>query len=94
MQPTTEERYRAMRDNAEAFVQSMAVMVAAAERDGDEDLASKLRVWALMPWEAAIRDDDSGDLWWTCEVCGEPIKDEANLVMSEDCQFHRKCVER
>jgi hypothetical protein len=90
---TVQEKYDHMRANAEAFVESMRVMVAKAERDGDEDLARKLRVWSLNPWEAALRDDDSGDLWFTCEVCGQPIKDEAEQISSEDgCWFHQSCV--
>ena len=92
--PTIEEKYQHMRDNAEAFVESMKVMVAAAKRDGDEDLATKLQVWALNPWIAAICDDDSGDLWPVCEVCDQPIKDEAERIGSEDgCDFHRTCVD-
>lgn len=91
--PTIEEKYQCLRQNAEAFVESMRAMVAAYERDGNEDMASKLKVWALMPWEAAIRDDDSGDLWPTCEVCGQPIKSDADHVRGDDCEFHRSCVE-
>lgn len=91
--PTTDERYRHMRENAEAFIQSMQAMVAAAERTGDEDMASKLRVWCLMPWEAAIRADNTGELWSLCEVCGEPIKNDADHAYSDDCNFHRSCVE-
>ena len=92
--PTTEEKYRHMRDNAEAFVESMRVMVAKFERDGNEDMACNLRVWCLTPWEAAIRDDDDGDLWPICEACGEPIKDQAELVGSDDgCDLHRSCVD-
>lgn len=92
-EPTTVERYRHMRLNAEAFVENMRAMVAAAEREGDEDLATKLKVWCLMPWEAAIRDDDSGDLWPLCEVCSKPIKGEADHIASDECDFHRSCVE-
>lgn len=92
--PTIEEKYQHMRDNAEAFVESIGTMVAKAERDGDEDLACKLKVWALNPWQAAIRDDDSGDLWPICEVCQQPIKADAEHISSEDgCDFHRTCVE-
>lgn len=74
MPPTAAERIEFWRKNAEAFVQSMGVMVAALERDGKADEATNLKVWALMPWEAALRDDQSGDLWPTCEACGMPIK--------------------
>lgn len=94
MQPTIEEKYQHMRTNAEAFVESMRVMVGVAERDGNEDLASKLKVWALSPWEAAIRDDDAGDLWPTCEACGEPIKNEADRISGEEHDFHRSCVDQ
>ncbi|TAL43862.1 MAG: hypothetical protein EPN91_05760 [Salinibacterium sp.] len=91
--PTIEEKYQHMRDNAEAFVESMRASVAAAEQRGDEELASRLRVWALNPWEAALRDDDSGDLWPLCEVCGEPIKDDALRVADEEgCNFHHACA--
>lgn len=94
MEPTIEEKYRHMRANAEAFVESMRVMVAKFERDGNEDMACNLRVWCLTPWEAAIRDDDSGDLWTTCEVCEKPIKDDADRLSSDEgCDFHRSCVE-
>jgi hypothetical protein len=93
--PTIEEKYRHMRENAEAFVESMRVSIAAAEKRGEEELASRLSVWALNPWEAAIRDDDSGDLWPTCEVCGESIKDEAQRIADseEGCSFHRACLD-
>lgn len=91
-EPTIEERYRHLRENAEAFITNMATMVEAAERDGDNDLASKLKVWALMPWQAAIRDDDSGDLWPVCEACGEPIKDDSDRVSGDAMDFHRSCV--
>jgi len=91
---TIQEKYDHMRSNAEAFVESMRLMVDMAERQGDEDLASKIRVWALNPWEAAIRDDDSGDLWPTCEVCGAPIKGDADRISSEDgCDFHQSCCD-
>lgn len=91
--PTLQERYTHMRDNAEAFVQSMETMVAAAKRDGDDDLASKLEVWCLNPWKAAIRDDDTGNLWPTCEVCSLPIKNDRDHIASDDgCAFHRACV--
>lgn len=90
-----QERYEHMRSNAEAFVRSMKIMVDAAEADGDPDLASKLRTWALMPWEAALRDDNSGELWWNCEVCGKSIKDDAERIPSDDgCQFHKACVDQ
>jgi hypothetical protein len=92
-EPTMEEKYQHLRINAEAFVNTIRGMVASVEDKGDEDLASKLRVWCLMPWEAAIREDDSGDLWLTCEVCGEPIKDDNDLISSEDaCHFHKQCI--
>lgn len=90
--PTTEERYQYMRKNAEAFVESIGIMVDAAERNGNEDLASKLKVWCLMPWQATIRDDDSGDIWSVCEVCGDHIKDESDRLHSDDCEFHMSCV--
>lgn len=93
MPPTTQERYRHLRENAEAFVESMGLMVAAAERDGDDKLASQLKVWALMPWQAALRDDDSGDLWWTCEVCEQPIKDGTEVSGEDCCWFHMRCTE-
>lgn len=52
-----------------------------------------LRTWCLSPWDAALRDDASGDLWFICESCGKPIKDEANQISSEDgCWFHRSCA--
>lgn len=92
MEPTFEERYRCLRSNAECFVDTMRTMVAALERDGKEDEATNLRVWALMPWEAAIRDDDTGDLWPTCEACGEPIKIEADHVDGGECDLHRQCI--
>lgn len=93
-EPTLQERYDHFKDNAEAFVQSMTVLVTAAERRGDDDLASKLRTWALSPWEAALRDEASGDLWFTCEVCGKPIKDQADQVGDDDgCWFHISCTE-
>lgn len=91
--PTIQERYEHFRHNAEAFVESMKTMVAACERDVNDDLASKLKVWALMPWEAALRDDDSGDLWFTCEVCGEPIKDDASTMSDDACWFHNGCLD-
>lgn len=91
--PTTAERYQHMRENAEAFVESMQTMVAAAQRDGDEELATKLKVWCLMPWEAAIHADDSGDLWSSCEVCGQPIKSDADHTSDGACDFHRSCIE-
>lgn len=93
-EPTTEEKYQHLRINAEAFVNTMRGMVASVESKGDEDMASKLRVWCLMPWEAAIREDDSGDLWVTCEVCGKPIKDDAELASDEDAMhFHKACID-
>jgi hypothetical protein len=92
-QPTLEEKYQHLRDNVEAFVESMRTMVAAQERDGDEDLASKLKVWCLMPWEAALKADESGDLWPVCEACLEPIKTEIDRVSGDACDFHRSCVE-
>lgn len=89
--PTIQERYAHLRDNADAFVRSMSVMVDAAERDGDNDLAVKLKVWCLMPWEAALQDDDTGDLWFVCEACEQPIKD-GSEVSGVDCWLHRKCA--
>lgn len=94
MQPTIEEKYQHMRDNAEAFVESMRAMIGLAARKGDLELESQLRVWCLNPWEAALRDDDAGDLWPTCEACGEPIKTEADRVSSDECSFHRSCVDQ
>jgi hypothetical protein len=90
--PTIEEKYQHMRANAEAFVKSMRALVASAAARGDEDLESNLKVWCLMPWEAAIRDDDSGDLWSLCEACGEPIKNYADKISSEECDFHSDCI--
>jgi hypothetical protein len=93
MQPTIEEKYQHMRTNAEAFANTMRAMVAVAEKDGNEDLASKLRVWCLTPWEAAIRDDDAGELWATCEVCGNPIKEDSELLSDADgVTFHKSCL--
>lgn len=92
-EPTLGERYQHMRDNAEAFVENMASMVAKYESEGNEDMASKLKVWCLTPWQAAIRDDDSGRLWPICEICSKPIKDETERLSSEDgCDFHSACV--
>lgn len=90
--PTITERYVHLRENAEAFVETMRTMVAACEREGNKDLASKLRVWALMPWDAAIKADDTGDLWPTCEACGKPIKDEAERVSGGECDLHKTCI--
>ena len=87
---TTQERYQALRGDAEAFAATMRIMVAAAERDGNDDLASKLRVWALLPWEASLRTDDSGDLWPICEACGAPIKGE--VVSGGECDLHPACA--
>lgn len=93
-QPTLDERYRHFRENAEAFVMSMETMVAALERDGKADEATNLKVWALMPWQAAIRDDDSGDLWPICEACQKPIKDEADIVDGGDgVLLHSVCCD-
>lgn len=91
--PTTEDRYQHMRENAEAFVQSMQAMIASFEREGDEDMASRLKVWCLSPWQAAIAADDCGDLWTICVACGKPIKTDVEHVAAEDCSFHRACVE-
>lgn len=93
MTPTIEEKYTHMRANADAFVESMRVMVAKFEREGNEDMACNLRVWCLNPWEAAVRDDESGDLWPTCEVCGDPIKNDIDRFSGDECDFHRSCVE-
>lgn len=92
-QPTMQERYQHLRDNAEAFVKSMETMVGALQREGKTTEATNLRVWALMPWQAAIRDDDSGDLWWTCEACGEPIKDGTEVASEDCCWLHGSCAE-
>ena len=91
-EPTLQERYDYFKRNAEAFVQSMSTMVAAFQRDGDAETASRLKVWCLMPWQAALRDDASGDLWPVCEACLKPIKDEADRVSGDACDFHRACV--
>lgn len=91
-EPTIDERLKFYRENAEAFVQSMSTMVSAAERDGDTELAIKLKVWALMPWQAALRDDAADELWPTCEACGQPIKIEAERISSDACDFHRDCI--
>jgi hypothetical protein len=92
-EPSIDERYLHLKENAEAFVQSMKAMVAAAETSGDDDLASKLRTWCLLPWEAALRDDASGELWFLCEACGKPIKDESKQISSKDgCWFHLSCA--
>lgn len=91
--PTMQERYQHLRENAEAFVASMATMVAALERDGKAKQASELKVWALMPWQAALRDDDSGDLWWTCEACEKPIKDGTEVAAEDCCWLHLACAE-
>jgi hypothetical protein len=91
-EPTVTERYAHLRENAEAFVESMKVMVRAAEREGDLDLATKLRVWCLMPWRSALADDASGDLWWTCEACEKPIKDGTEVATEDGCWLHKSCV--
>lgn len=93
-QPTMEERHKYWRDNAAIFVGHMKIMIAALQRDGKEQEATNLRVWALMPWEATIRDDDSGDLWPVCEVCGLPIKEPTEVVSSAevDITAHKSCV--
>lgn len=95
--PTTEERYRHMRENAEAFVASMATLIASLERgDGEQVTAQRfarnLKVWCLMPWQAAINADDTGDLWPVCESCLKPIKNDAERVSGDACDFHRACV--
>lgn len=91
--PTVQERYDHFRENATLFVDRMRTMVAALEREGKEEEAAQLRVWALMPWEAALRDDDSGDLWPVCEVCSRPIKEDRDCVSSDEgCSFHRACI--
>lgn len=90
--PTTEERYRYFRENAEIFVKNLAVMIADVEAKGNEEQAAQLRAWALMPWEAAIRDDDSGDLWPVCEGCGKPIKDDSDIVAYGDATMHSTCA--
>lgn len=93
--PTLRERYTHLRENAEAFVTSMQVMVDALKRDGKDDQACDLEVWALNPWKSALRDDDTGDLWLTCEVCSKPIKDDSEATYSDDgCHFHLACVNR
>lgn len=93
MPPTIEEKYQHLRDNAEAFVASMKTMVTALERDGKTEEATNLRVWCLMPWQAAIRDDDSGELWTLCEACGGPIKNPDDAVAGEDFTLHRACAQ-
>lgn len=92
IQPTTQERYQHLRGNAEAFVTSIAAMVEALERDGKSKQASELKVWALMPWQAALRDDDTGDLWWICEACEKPIKDGTEVAAEDCCWLHRACI--
>ena len=89
--PTVFERYTALRKNAEIFVEHMAVMIATLERDGKMDEATNLKVWAMMPWQAALRDDESGDLWPICEICGKPIKNDSDLI-GGDADFHRQCI--
>jgi hypothetical protein len=79
--------------DAECFVESMKAVIAALERDGKEDEACHLRVWCLMPWEASIRNDDSGDLWSTCEICGEPIKEDNAIHDDGGCTMHTACVD-
>lgn len=91
MTPTLQERYEALRKNAEAFVESMTIMVASLERDGKTEEALHHRVWSLMPWQAAIAADDSGDLWPICEACGKPIKGET--VSGGECDLHPACAE-
>lgn len=90
--PTTQERYKHFRENAEIFVEHMRTMAIALERDGKDEEATNLRVWALHPWEAAIRDDESGDLWPICEACSKPIKDEADHTGGGDADFHTSCL--
>lgn len=92
--PTVQERYAHLLGNAKAFVESMQTMVAALERDGKTTEACNLKVWALMPWQAALRDDDSGDLWWVCEACEKPIKDGTEVGTEDCCWLHRSCAER
>jgi hypothetical protein len=92
-EPTLQERYGHLRDNAYAFVEGMEAIIQSLESKGEEDLATKLRVWCLMPWQAALRNNARGELWWTCEVCGEPIKSDAYQIATDDgCQFHQSCV--
>lgn len=91
--PTIQERYEHLRENAEAFVRSMQVMVESLRRDGKHEQASKLRVWALMPWQAALRDDDTGDLWWICEACEQPIKDGTEVAAEDGCWLHLACAQ-
>lgn len=92
MKPTADERCKYFRDNAESFVENLRIMVAALEKEGKEKEATNLRVWALMPWEAVIRDDDNGDLWPVCEACGEHIKSDIDLVSGGDVDLHRRCI--
>lgn len=89
--PTTAERLQAFRDNALAFVAHMHILEAAA---GNEELASIIRVNCIQPWQAALRDDETGDLWPICEVCSKPIKDEGELISDPDegLHFHKSCV--
>lgn len=91
-EPTTQERYKHLRENAECFVSSMKTMVESLERDGNKEWASRLKVWALMPWQAAIKCDDNGELWPVCEACLQPIKNEAERISGDACDFHKKCV--
>lgn len=90
--PTSGERYAHLKENAEAFVQNMATMIAALERDGNADLATKLKVWCLMPWQSALKADSAGDLWPVCEACLLPIKVDSDRISSDACDFHKKCV--
>lgn len=90
--PTTQERYQHLRENAEAFVLSMETMIDALRRNGKREQADQLNVWCLMPWRAAIRDDNTGDLWWVCEACEKPIKDGTEVAAEDCCWLHRACV--
>lgn len=91
--PTFEERYRHLLDNAQAFIESAKVR-AKIERGRKRYGAARAIDESIRSWQAALDDDNSGNLWPTCEVCGEPIKDDAEHLSSDDgCYFHAKCVD-
>lgn len=91
--PTFEERYRHMRENAEAFIANAKVR-AKIERERKRYSAALAIDESIRSWQAAIDDDDSGRLWPVCEVCGEPIKDDAEHLWSDDgCDFHSACLD-
>lgn len=92
-EPTFEERYRHLRDNAEAFIENAKVR-AKIERDRKRYGAARAIDESIRSWQAAIDDDDSGHLWPTCEVCGKPIKNESEIRSNDDgCDFHAACCD-